>query len=126
MKVLIADDSVLMTRLIGDALSKDGHELLFAKNGTQAVEMTRLHQPDLVIMDGVLPVMDGYEACRSIKADPATASIPVIMVTSQEDEEHIRQGFMAGSDDFIAKPFTAAQLRSRVSAALAIRKGAES
>lgn len=118
MKILIADDSILMTRLISDALLGDSYDFLVARNGAEAVAMTEEHHPDLVIMDGVMPVMDGYEACRRIKANPAVAATPIIMVTSQEDEEHIRQGFTAGSYDFIAKPFTPNQLRSRVRACL--------
>ena len=118
-KVLLADDSevVLLTermlfRHIGD------FELLFARNGREAVEVARAEHPDLILLDVVMPEMDGYEACRAIRADQETRGIPIIMVTTRSEEESISEGYRAGCSDYVTKPIDKHELTEKMKSLL--------
>ena len=113
-KVLIVEDNELNMKLFHDLLDAQGYETLQTREGLQALALAREHKPDLILMDIQMPVMDGYEATRRIKADPALKSIPVIAVTSYAlsgDEEKARS---AGCDDYIAKPYSPRQMLAKV------------
>jgi two-component system cell cycle response regulator DivK len=113
-RILVIEDTEDNRRIIRDLLTTVGYELIEATDGEAGVAAAAREQPDLVLMDIQLPVMDGYEATRRIKADPATAHIPVIAVTSYAlsgDEEKTRA---AGCDGYIAKPFSPRQLLATV------------
>jgi len=113
-KILVVEDTEDNRHIIRDLLSSAGYEMIEAVTGAEGVEMARTHVPDLILMDMQMPVLDGYEATRRIKAEPALAHIPVIAVTSYAlsgDEEKTRA---AGCDGYVAKPFSPRQLLAKV------------
>jgi two-component system alkaline phosphatase synthesis response regulator PhoP len=117
-KILIVDDEQDILELIRHALNKEGYEVHIAVNGQQAIEKTAKVLPDLILMDVMMPVMDGMEACRQLKEDPATQQIPIIFLTARSEEFAELAGFEAGADDYIAKPIRARVLTSRIKAIL--------
>ena len=117
-RVLIVDDDPVMRRLTTRALQNDGYVLTEATNGREALEVMRQETPDLVILDFVMPELDGLDVLRALRADPATVSLPVLMLTSQSDEGSTRAGFDAGATDYLTKPFSSPQLSARVRACL--------
>ncbi len=112
--VLIVDDQVRGREALASVLEAEGYKLTFACNGAEAIKMARLIIPDLVLLDVMMPEMDGFEVCHLLRADPALALIPVIMVTALDDRDSLLQGIEAGADDFISKPFNRAELRARI------------
>ena len=105
-RVLVVEDTEDNRQIIRDLLTSAGYETIEAVNGEQGVAMAAEHRPDLILMDIQLPVLDGYEATRRIKANPALRHIPIIAVTSYAlsgDEEKTRE---AGCDAYVAKPFS--------------------
>ena len=113
-RILVVEDTEDNRRIIRDLLTNAGYELLEAENGEVGVAMAAEHGPDLILMDIQLPVLDGYEATRRLKADRATAHIPIIAVTSYAlagDEGKTRA---AGCDSYIAKPFSPKALLAKV------------
>jgi two-component system cell cycle response regulator DivK len=113
-RILIVEDTEDNRQILRDLLAAAGYELLEAVDGEAGVAMAAQYKPDLVLMDIQLPVIDGYEATRRIKADPALSHIPIVAVTSYAlsgDEEKARA---AGCDGYIAKPFSPRQLLAKV------------
>jgi two-component system, cell cycle response regulator DivK len=113
-RVLVVEDTEDNRQIIRDLLTSAGYEMIEAINGEQGATMAAEHRPDLILMDIQLPVLDGYEATRRIKADPALRHIPVIAVTSYAlsgDEERTRE---AGCDAYVAKPFSPRLLLAKV------------
>ena len=113
-RILVVEDTEDNRQIIRDLLTSAGYEMIEALDGAQGVAMAAEHKPDLILMDIQMPVMDGYEATRRIKADPALKSIPVIAVTSYAlsgDEEKTRA---AGCDGYIAKPYSPRQMLAKV------------
>ncbi len=92
----------------------EDYELELAQDGPQALELAHTLQPDLILLDVMMPGMDGYEVCRRLRADPLLAEVPIIMVTALDDRSSKLQGLAAGADDFLSKPFDRAELRARV------------
>ena len=119
--VLIVDDIAGNARLIASLLAPDGHAVRAAPDGAEALQLIRADPPDLVLMDVMMPQMDGFEACRAIKQDRSTRLIPVVLVTSLDDTASRIRGIEAGADDFISKPFNAPELRARVRSLLRIK-----
>ncbi|PPD58340.1 response regulator [Dehalogenimonas etheniformans] len=116
-KILIADDQAPIRSLISTVLSKD-YQVIQANTGTEALNMARQEKPDLVIMDILMPGMDGLTVCTQLKADPATAKIPVLMLTIIDYELNRKFAENLGADGYVTKPFTAEQLRQAVSSHL--------
>ena len=116
-KILIADDQAPIRSLITTVLSKD-YQVIQAATGTDALRMIREQKPDLVIMDILMPGMDGLTVCSQLKADPSTAKIPVLMLTIIDYELNRRFAENLGADGYITKPFTPDQLKQAVSAHL--------
>ncbi len=112
--VLIVDDDPGGRETLEALLLREGYELLFAANGQEALEQAAIHLPDLVLLDVMMPGMDGFEVCRRLRADPRLAEIPVIMVTALDDRDSRLEGIAAGADDFVSKPFDRVELRTRV------------
>lgn len=112
-KILVVDDEPNNLQVINQILAKYYH-LLFAKNGNRAIELAQQQQPQLILLDVMMPDMDGFETCRRLKQDPATAKIPVIFVTAMSDIEDEYQGFELGAVDYITKPISPATVRARV------------
>ena len=117
--LLLVDDEPANLHVLREILQEDYH-LLFARDGMRAVELCLGHFPDLVLLDVQLPGMSGYEVCRALKADPGTASIPVIFVSAMAEETDETAGFAVGAVDYIAKPLSRAIVKARVSTHLSL------
>ena len=118
-KILIADDRPDLVQLLRDLLTVEGYQVVTAENGREALETIYQCAPDLVLLDLNMPVMDGYEVCHQIKTDPATADIPVLMLTAWADPEYRVKGLELGAEDYLAKPFNPALLHARIRGSLA-------
>jgi DNA-binding response OmpR family regulator len=114
-KILVVDDEPKVCDLIKAYLEKDGYEVILAGDGKSAVEKARSYKPDLIVLDLNLPVMDGMEVFRTVKA---ISDIPVIMVTARDDEVDKIVGLQLGADDYVTKPFSPRELAARVAAVL--------
>lgn len=117
-RILIADDDDLLTRLVKYKLDTRGYEMMVAQNGEHALELISQQKPDLVILDAMMPVMDGFEVLRRLKSDPQTRSIPVIMLTARSQEADVVLALSSGATDYIVKPFLPEELALRVGKAL--------
>lgn len=113
-KILIVDDLPTEVQLMQEAISKLGHSSIVATDGEQALEMAKRENPDLVLLDVVLPRMDGFQVCRKMKKDPQTAKIPVILVSSKTQESDKFWGLKQGACAYICKPFAPATLAETV------------
>jgi putative two-component system response regulator len=120
--VLVVDDIAGNARLVEALLAPDGYAVRTAGDGAEALRLVRTEPPDLLLMDVMMPDVDGFEACRQIKQDPSTRLIPVVLVTSLEDTASRIRGIEAGADDFVSKPFNAPELRARVRSLLRIKR----
>jgi len=116
-KILIADDQAHIRTLVSTILG-DKYQVLQASTGIEALQIVRHDAPDLVIMDILMPGMDGLTACSQIKNDPATAAIPVLVLTIIDHELNRRFAENLGADGYITKPFTAEELRQAVASHL--------
>jgi two-component system cell cycle response regulator DivK len=113
-RILVVEDQMDSLQIVRDLLSVNGYEMTEAQNGEEALAAVAKERPDLILMDIQLPIMDGYEATRRIKADPSLKSIPIIAVTSYAlsgDEEKARA---AGCNDFVPKPYRPRQLLAKI------------
>jgi two-component system cell cycle response regulator DivK len=113
-RILVVEDQEDNRRILRDLLTSAGFDMIAAENGEDAITSAQEGRPDLILMDIQLPILDGYEATRRIKADPDLKSIPIIVVTSYAlsgDEEKAR---LAGCDDYVAKPFSPRQLLAKI------------
>lgn len=119
--VLIVDDSKTNVMVLGEALNEE-HDLLVASSGREALAMAAAHNPDLILLDIIMPDMDGYEVCERLKADPATKNIPVIFVTSMSKDEDEARGLEIGGMDYITRPFSMPIIRSRVRIHLELKR----
>jgi len=113
--ILVVDDDVRMLRMMQRMLELEGYRVLQASDGQDALEMFSSQTPDLVLLDIMMPVMDGYEVCKRIRQ---TSRTPVIMVTAKGDDDEKVKGLDAGADDYVAKPFSSQELAARVRAVL--------
>jgi putative two-component system response regulator len=120
--VLVVDDIEGNTRLLESILAPDGHVVRRAGDGGEALRLVRTEQPDLVLMDVMMPHLDGFEACRTIKQDPGTRLIPVVLITSLNDSASRIRGIEVGADDFVSKPFNVHELRARVRSLLRVKR----
>jgi two-component system phosphate regulon response regulator PhoB len=117
-KILIIEDEPDILEVIQYNLEREGHKVVACRNGEQGLSRIRTDNPDLVILDLMLPGMDGVEVCRQVKADPITRGIPVIMVTAKSEESDVVLGLGIGADDYISKPFSPRELVARVKVVL--------
>ena len=114
-RVLVVDDSVVTQEMVGLHLEKAGYTVKMVNNGAQAVEMTKKWSPSLILLDVMMPVMNGYSATRQIREFSST---PIIMLSAMGSEENKIQGLNAGADDYIVKPFSSQELLARTRAIL--------
>lgn len=103
--VMVVDDSVTLREMIADLLKGRGLNVTVASDGVEALEQIKTNRPDLVVLDIVMPRMNGYEVCRRLKSDPKTQSLPVVMCSSKSEEFDRYWGMKQGADAYIAKPF---------------------
>lgn len=113
-KVLIVDDEPYMLRIVEISLRKGGYHLVMGNNGREAVELARRERPDAIVMDVLMPEMDGLEALRELRRDPATAGIPVIMLTARGQILTRQEAESSGASLFLTKPFSPTQLLTEV------------
>ena len=114
-KILVVDDDPNVVELVRLYLERDGHEVLTAKDGVAGLELAREEQPSLIVLDLMLPRMDGMEVCRILRTE---SSVPVVMLTAMVEEDHRLAGFDLGADDYMTKPFSPRELAARVRAVL--------
>lgn len=114
LKILVADDDEDILNMVRTALLPERYEIVVARNGIEAFEMACRERPDLIVLDIEMPLRNGLETCRMLRADPQTQHAPVIMLTSRASENDIVEGFEGGAQDYITKPFSLAHLRARV------------
>ena len=112
--ILIVDDEPIGRQAIASLLVGQDYALAFAETGAEALEQAARLLPDLILLDVMLPGIDGFQVCRNLRADPTLAQVPVVMVTALDDQESRVQGIESGADDFVSKPFNRAELRARV------------
>ncbi len=119
--VLAADDDPLIRELIQFRLERSGYEVVTVEDGEAALAAAFERRPALVILDVMMPKLDGYEVTRRLRADERTAKLPVILLTARAQEADVSAGFDAGADDYLTKPFSPKELRARVQAILGRR-----
>jgi putative two-component system response regulator len=121
-KILLVDDEKRNLKLMTNLLEYYHYEYETAENGTEALEKTVRYNPDLIILDVMMPEMDGYETCRKLKLNPGTSHIPVIIITALADRDSRLEGLKAGANDFLTKPVDRAELLARVRNLLQLKK----
>ena len=121
-RVLIADDQKINRRLLAGSLDKQRYEVIEAENGQEALNIFEKDNLDVVLLDVMMPVMDGFEAAKAMKARLGNDHVPIIMVTALNDEKNMARGMEAGADDFVPKPFNKMVLESKMTAALRTRQ----
>ena len=119
--VLVADDDDDIRDLVAFRLDRAGYEVLRAGDGQQALDLAREHNPDLAVLDVMMPKLTGYDVTRELRSDAATSRIPVILLTARVQEADVARGFEAGADDYVKKPFSPQELKARVQAVLGRR-----
>jgi CheY-like chemotaxis protein len=117
-QIIVMEDDAGTRMLIASVLKKDGHDVLTADDGVQGMVLVGTHKPDLIISDVQMPGMNGFDMLAAVRKNRETAAIPVILLTSLQERAHMRIGMTTGADDYITKPFRAAELRQAVSAQL--------
>jgi two-component system response regulator MtrA len=116
--LLVADDDEDILTLVQLRLSRSGFEVIVARDGEEALRMAQERQPDLAVLDWMMPKASGLEVLRAIRANPVTADIPVILLTARASEADVQEGLDAGAVDYIAKPFSPQELATRVQSIL--------
>ena len=111
--LLIVDDNLTARQMMKTILKSEPYDLVFAHDGNTALELAARVIPDLILLDVMMPDMDGYEVCRRLRSTPLLAEVPIIMVTALDDRESRIDGILAGADDFITKPVDPVELRAR-------------
>ena len=119
--ILVADDEEDLRELVTYRLTRSGYKVIGAGDGLQALELAAERTPDLMVLDVMMPKLDGYELTRRVRAEAALRSIPVILLTARSQESDIDRGFEVGADDYLKKPFNPDELVARVRAVLGRR-----
>lgn len=113
-KILIVDDMVQLTKAVSLSLKAEGYDVVLAYNGKEALERIKEEKPDLLILDIMMPEMNGYEVCQELKKNEETKSIPIILFTSKAQKKDIVDGIKVGADDYIVKPYKFQVLHEKV------------
>jgi CheY-like chemotaxis protein len=113
-RILLAEDDDIMARMIEAALGRQGHEVIRAVNGAEAVSLAAGRPFDLILLDLQMPVMDGADACRALRKHPHLTDVPIVLLTAQSNRQQVRERSLPGVTDYLIKPFGLADLRSRV------------
>jgi two-component system, cell cycle response regulator len=120
-RVLVAEDSGLLRRILGDALRERGYDVLEASDGTSALDRARTLLPDVLLLDREMPGLDGLQVLDAVRADPATAEMPVVFVTGHTDAVDLAEGLERGAHDYVRKPVEPVELDARIRTALRLR-----
>lgn len=121
-KILVIEDDPAILRLVDYSLRHEGYTVLAATNGLEGIRKAHLEKPDLIILDVMLPGMDGFEICARLRAEPATAQLPILMFSAKAQEIDKNTGLKVGADDYLPKPAAPAEIVSRVEKLLAKKK----
>lgn len=113
-RILVVDDEPTNLKIVGEILKKDGLKFIFAENGAEALEAAKEEKPSLILLDIMMPVMDGISVCKELQKSPETSDIPIIFITAKAEREDIVRGFAVGAVDYITKPFKPEELLARV------------
>ncbi len=113
-KILLVDDSATVLMMERMILASERFQIVTAANGEEAQERARSEQPDLILMDIVMPRVNGIQACQAIKNDPATKHIPIILVTTRGEAASLEAGYSSGCNDYVTKPVNSAELLSKI------------
>lgn len=124
-RILVVDDTDANVRLLEAKLMVEYYDVITARNGEDALTITREQSPDLILLDVMMPGMDGYEVCKKIKADPDTAHIPIVMVTALNDMSDRVRGLEAGADDFLTKPVNDVALFARIRSLIRLKRASD-
>lgn len=116
--ILVIDDDELVSQTLQRALKMYGYHVMLAPSGIEGLQLARRHRPDLFILDIIMPGADGYKICRQIRGDPLLKELPVLFLTAKSKDEDKIEGFRAGADDYLSKPFNMEELQLRVQAIL--------
>jgi len=117
-RILVVDDEIYIVHILDFSLGMEGYEVLTALDGEQALEKARAEKPDLIVLDIMMPKLDGYETCKRLKADADTKDVPVILLSAKGRNVDQKVGFEVGADDYITKPFSPRKLVERINAIL--------
>ena len=117
-KILVVDDEIYIVHILDFSLGMEGYEVITALDGENAIEKARAEHPDLIVLDIMMPKLDGYETCKMLKADDDTRGIPVILLSAKGRNIDQKIGFEVGADDYITKPFSPRKLVERINAIL--------
>ncbi|MCA9926120.1 MAG: response regulator [Anaerolineales bacterium] len=117
-KILIIDDEFPMRYLIEHQLRRQGFDVVLAKDGPSGIKAAHMHQPDVIVLDAMMPGMDGFEVCAQVRNEPETTNIPIIFLTALETKEYKSRAYALGADDYLTKPFQADELIAHISAIL--------
>ncbi|PIQ86192.1 MAG: two-component system response regulator [Candidatus Omnitrophica bacterium CG11_big_fil_rev_8_21_14_0_20_45_26] len=109
-KILIADDEPFILKMVTARLQKEGFEVVTAQDGQSVLDLTRQQNPDLILLDIMMPKLDGYKVCRLLKFDKQFSHIPVVMCTARDMDEDSQLGFQTGADEYVTKPFEMEEL----------------
>ncbi|TLM65807.1 MAG: response regulator [Deltaproteobacteria bacterium] len=124
-KILLIDDHRTVLRLLEAILRMRGYELLYAENGQQGMAMARQERPDLILLDVMMPEIDGFKVCQYLKGQPETAAIPVVFLTARGAEDDQETGRKVGAQGFLTKPFLAREVLDLIERLLAGRREAQ-
>ncbi len=113
-KIVLAEDEPQIARLVEYKLKKAGYHVICKGNGEEALEAIKAEKPDLILLDIMMPIMDGYEVLKRVKEDENLKNIPVVMLTARTQERDVVKGIELGAEDYITKPFHPAELLARV------------
>jgi len=113
-KVLVVDDEEYIQHILNFSFGAEGYDVVTAGDGEEGIRKAKSEKPDIIVLDIMMPKMDGYEACRRLKTDPHTKNIPVILLTAKGREVDRKLGSQAGADDYMVKPFSPGRLIERV------------
>lgn len=114
-RILVADDEPHILKLVTFTLSNRGHEVLTAADGETAAAMAEEHQPDIILLDVMMPIMNGYDAARRIHENSKTCHIPIVMLSAKSQATEVAEGLSCGATEYICKPFTPSDLVQKVS-----------
>ncbi len=117
-RILVVDDEIYIVHILDFSLGMEGYEVITALDGEQALEKARAEKPDLIVLDIMMPKLDGYETCKMLKAEADTRDIPVILLSAKGRNVDQKIGFEVGADDYITKPFSPRKLVERINAIL--------
>lgn len=120
--LLLVDDNPHNLQVLGNIVEEEGYEAAVAMDGKEALEFLKKDKPELILLDIMMPVMDGYEACELIKANELTQDIPIIFLTAKAETGDIVRGFQLGAVDYVTKPFRAAELLARVKTHIQLKR----